>query len=96
MPCICLPKLTIDFSTLHLISYNGYNTLVLLSHWGKNWGTHGCFCLFCYRHIRKGVTANGSGYPSLSLRLSIIQMSLWKKVDSGQYLAAIQYNYVIY
>ena len=79
MPFICLPKLTIVFSTLHLISYNGYNTLVLLSHWGKNWGTHGCFCLFCYRHIRKGVTANGSGYPSLSLRLSIIQMSLWKK-----------------
>ena len=54
MPCICLPKLTTVFSTLQLISYNGYNTLVLLSHWGKIGGAHGCFCLFCYRHIRKG------------------------------------------
>ena len=63
---------------------------------GKNWGCTWLFLFILLQTHKEGVTANGSGYPSLSLRLSIIQMSVGKKVDSRQYLAAIQYNYVIY
>ena len=54
MPCICLPKLTIVFSTLRLISYNGYNTLVLLSHWGKNWGSTWLFLFILLQTHKEG------------------------------------------
>ena len=67
---------------------------------GKNWGCTWLFLFILLQTHKEGVTANGSGYPSLSLRLSIIQTSLRgcleKKIDSRYQPTICQLSYLLY